>query len=82
MLLVRCDPLSILRMLVESKESLEGIGIGEAQLGESVIIKVRLGAHEDGRWEVGIALGVLRFPLCAVDIPPGMAQREVPGSPE
>lgn len=59
---------------------MERAGVGEAELGESIIIEVCLGTYKDRRWEVGVALSSFRFARRAVDVPPGMAQREVSGS--
>lgn len=64
-------------MLAETKKDLELTGIGKAQFGKSVVIKICLGADQDARREVHIALGVIRFSLRTMDVPPGMTQWKV-----
>lgn len=78
-LLICFDPCGILRPLSDAEECPERNDVHESELRDSVVFNIRLGAHQYGCRSAGIALGALRLSLCAVDVPPCMAEREVPG---
>lgn len=69
----------VLGLLDDAEECLECTNVGEGQLGEGVVLKVCLGAGEDGCRVVRIELRPLGLALRAVDVPPGVAKGEVPG---
>lgn len=78
-LLVCSDPRGVLRLLGDAEERLERTDVGEGQLGKGIVLEICLGAHEEGCRVAGVTLGALSLALGAVDVPPRMAEREVPG---